>query len=30
MEKTIILDKTNFYDYKLDVIKSDDAFDIAY
>lgn len=30
MEKTIILDKTNFYDYKLDVIKSDDAYDIAY
>ena len=30
MEKTIILNKTNFYDYKLDVIKSDDAFDIGY
>ncbi|MDO4996029.1 MAG: hypothetical protein Q4E69_02510 [Bacilli bacterium] len=30
MEKTIILDKTNFYDYKLEVVKSDDAFDIGY
>lgn len=30
IEKDIILEKNNFYDYELSVIKSDDAFNTAY